>query len=67
MRRLKRTEQLRGRAYEGIANKYREMLVKAYGPEKGRVVKRAEVFGICEYGGPISQERLKVLFPFFPE
>ena len=49
------------------ADTYRDALVKWYGPEKGKAVKYAEVFEICQYGHQPSQEELNRLFPFFPE
>ena len=48
-----------------IANLFRESLVKWYGPEKGKAVKTAEAFEICEYGRRPSEAELKILFPFF--
>jgi len=49
----------------GEANRYRDELVKWYGPEKGKAVKVAEAFELCEYGGQPSREELARLFPFF--
>jgi LmbE family N-acetylglucosaminyl deacetylase len=49
----------------GTANQYRDLLVKYYGEEKGRAVKYAEAFEVCEYGRQPSAEELKRLFPFF--
>ena len=48
-----------------IADLFRESLVKWYGPEKGKAVKTAEAFEICEYGRRPSEAELKILFPFF--
>ena len=48
-----------------IAERFRESLVKWYGPEKGKAVKTAEAFEICEYGRRPSEAELKMLFPFF--
>jgi LmbE family N-acetylglucosaminyl deacetylase len=47
-----------------IAERFRESLVKWYGPEKGKAVKTAEAFEICEYGRRPSEAELKILFPF---
>jgi N-acetylglucosamine malate deacetylase 1 len=47
------------------ATKFREELIKWYGAEKGKSVKYAETFEICEYGRKPSPEELKRLFPFF--
>ena len=54
-----------GKRYAGTATQYRPLLVKFYGEEKGRAVKYAEAFEICEYGRQPSAEELKQLFPFF--
>ncbi len=50
-----------------IADLFRESLVKWYGPEKGKAVKTAEAFEVCEYGRRPSEAELKILFPFFKE
>ncbi len=50
----------------GEADRFREALIKWYGPEKGAAVKFAEAFEICEYGRQPSPAEIKVLFPFFP-
>lgn len=47
------------------ANRYRELLVKFYGPEKGKAVKFAETFEVCEYGRRPAMEEIKKLFPFY--
>ncbi|MCC6356429.1 MAG: PIG-L family deacetylase [Verrucomicrobiae bacterium] len=49
-----------------IADKYRDLLAKWYGPEAGKAVRCAEAFEICEYGRQPSPEELRKLFPFFP-
>ncbi|MFN7937296.1 MAG: PIG-L family deacetylase [Bryobacteraceae bacterium] len=54
--------QLAGR-YASAANQYRAALVKQYG-EKGRSVKYAQAFEVCEYGRRPSAEELKRVFPF---
>ena len=46
------------------AEKYRDALVKWYGPEKGKGVKTAEAFEVCEYGSQPSAAELHRLFPF---
>jgi len=51
--------------YENLANRFRSKLVECYGEEKGRGVKYAEAFEICEYGSRPNAEELKKLFPFF--
>ena len=47
------------------AEKYRELLIKLYGEEKGKAVKYAETFEVCEYGRRPSAAEIKTLFPFF--
>jgi N-acetylglucosamine malate deacetylase 1 len=47
------------------ADRYRAALMEWYGEEKGKAVKYAETFEICEYGRQPSREELKKLFPFF--
>jgi N-acetylglucosamine malate deacetylase 1 len=48
-----------------VAARYREQLVKLYGPEKGGAIKYAEAFELCEYGSQPSEAELRELFPFF--
>jgi LmbE family N-acetylglucosaminyl deacetylase len=67
VRRRERAEENWSRGMSRNADRYRDMLVKWYGEEKGKAVKYAEVFGICEYGRRPSQTELRRLFPFFPE
>ncbi|MCP5556654.1 MAG: PIG-L family deacetylase [Verrucomicrobiaceae bacterium] len=54
------------RRQSGEANRFRDALIKWYGPEKGAEVKFAEAFEICEYGRQPSKDEIKKLFPFFP-
>lgn len=53
-----------GRA-SGEANRYRADLISWYGEDKGKAVKYAECFEICEYGRQPNREEIKKLFPFF--
>ncbi|MHC4425385.1 MAG: PIG-L deacetylase family protein [Planctomycetota bacterium] len=58
-------ERFRGR-FESTANKYREKLIELYGEDKGKKVRYAEAFEVCEYGRRPSANELKTkLFPFF--
>jgi LmbE family N-acetylglucosaminyl deacetylase len=50
----------------GVANRFRDDLVKWYGPEKGKTIRFAEAFEVCEYGSRPNQQELRRLFPFFP-
>lgn len=47
------------------ADQHREALVRLYGEERGRAVKFAEAFEICEYGRRPSVAEVRELFPFF--
>lgn len=49
------------------ANKARDVLIRLYGEERGKAVKHAETFEICEYGSRPTGDELKRLFPFFGE
>jgi hypothetical protein len=47
------------------AEKYRELLIQLYGEERGKAVKYAETYEICEYGRRPSAAEIRKLFPFF--
>jgi LmbE family N-acetylglucosaminyl deacetylase len=51
--------------FEAIANQYRAELVEAYGENKGKKVRCAEAFEVCEYGRQLSTAELRKLFPSF--
>ena len=53
------------RRSESVADKYRSKLIELYGKEKGKKVRHAEAFEVCEYGSQPSLDMLKKLFPFF--
>jgi LmbE family N-acetylglucosaminyl deacetylase len=53
------------RRAELVANKYRDKLIELYGEEKGKKIRYAEAFELCEYGSRASPDKLKQLFPFF--
>ena len=55
-----------GARFATTADRFRKELVARLGDEKGRAVKYAEAFEVCEYGSQPSQEQLLKLFPFFP-
>ncbi len=46
------------------ADRFRDLLVKIYGQERGKAVKYAETYEVCEYGRRPSAEELRLLFPF---
>jgi LmbE family N-acetylglucosaminyl deacetylase len=47
-----------------LADRYREALVAAYGPQRGQAIEFAEVFEISEYAAPLDAESRARLFPF---
>lgn len=47
------------------AQRFRADLIKWYGEEKGKAIKFAETFELCEYGSRPNDTELKNLFPFF--
>jgi LmbE family N-acetylglucosaminyl deacetylase len=63
--RQKRDEDVRrSLARRYAADRYRDTLVKFYGPERAKGIKYAQAFELCEYGRQPSQEEMKQLFPF---
>jgi len=55
------------RRFARVADSGREKLIELYGEEKGKQVKYAEAFEICEYGRQPSKQDLRKLFPFLPQ
>ncbi|OHB83095.1 MAG: GlcNAc-PI de-N-acetylase [Planctomycetes bacterium RBG_19FT_COMBO_48_8] len=53
------------RRAESVADQYRAKLIELYGEEKGKKIRYAEAFELCEYGSRASPDKLKQLFPFF--
>jgi LmbE family N-acetylglucosaminyl deacetylase len=49
-----------------LADRYRELLVQTYGPERGNRVEYMEAFEVSEYGAPLDAEARARLFPFLP-
>ena len=47
------------------ATQYRNALLKWYGDERGKQVKYAEAFEICEFGHQPTEDEIRKLFPFF--
>ena len=47
------------------ADHYRGKLVELLGEDRGRAVKYAEAFEVCEYGSRPSKDEMMRLFPFF--
>jgi len=48
-----------------VADRFRALLKKLYGPSKGARVKYAEALEISEYGSPVAKADFHTLFPFF--
>ena len=51
--------------FAATADQYRQKLIELYGPEKGRKVRYAEAFEVCEYGRQPTAAELRELFPFY--
>jgi LmbE family N-acetylglucosaminyl deacetylase len=50
---------------DGItAERFRQQLIQKYGDERGRNIKAAEAFELCEYGTMPEKEELQKMFPF---
>jgi LmbE family N-acetylglucosaminyl deacetylase len=65
--RQRRREEVRrdlAKRYSGYADTYRDALVKFYGEERGRKIRYAQAFEVCEYGRQPSRDELKEMFPF---
>jgi N-acetylglucosamine malate deacetylase 1 len=63
-----RLEWTRNRAasrYGSLADRFRPRLIELLGEDKGKAVKYAEGFEICEYGSRPTQAELMTIFPFF--
>jgi LmbE family N-acetylglucosaminyl deacetylase len=47
-----------------VADRYRERLIELYGAERGRAIRHAEAFELCQYGTQVALEELKEMFLF---
>jgi N-acetylglucosamine malate deacetylase 1 len=63
--RLEWTRDRAARRYGGLADRFRPKLIELLGEEKGKAVKYAESFEICEYGSQPTRDQLMRIFPFF--
>jgi len=63
--RLEWTRRREAKRYAALADRFRPKLIELLGAEKGKAVKYAESFEICEYGTQPSREELMRIFPFF--
>ncbi|MBQ2718820.1 MAG: PIG-L family deacetylase [Clostridia bacterium] len=50
--------------YAKTASRHRQKLIERYGEERGRRVRTAEAFMVCEYGAPLTEEKRHLFFPF---
>jgi len=50
-----------------VADRYRPVLKRLYGEERGAKIRYAEAFEACEYGAPLTVDKISTLFPFFNE
>jgi len=63
--RLAWTRKRAERRYGGLADRFRVKLIDLLGEEKGKAVKYAEAFEVCEYGSQPTRDQLMRIFPFF--
>jgi LmbE family N-acetylglucosaminyl deacetylase len=49
-----------------LADRYRDLVVQTYGPERGHQVRYLEAFEVSEYGAPLDAAARARLFPFLP-
>jgi LmbE family N-acetylglucosaminyl deacetylase len=49
-----------------LADRYRDLVVQTYGPERGPQVRLIEAFEVSEYGAPLDAAARARLFPFLP-
>ncbi len=65
VRRREFAEQAWGRRSSREADRFRASLIRWYGEQRGKAVKYAEAFEVCEYGRRPNEKELQRLFPFF--
>ena len=51
---------------EPLAERYRDVLIRTYGEERGRTIRYVEAFEVSEYGAELSETERRRLFPFLP-
>jgi LmbE family N-acetylglucosaminyl deacetylase len=49
-----------------LADRYRELVLQTYGPERGPQVRFIEAFEVSEFGAPLDAAARARLFPFLP-
>jgi LmbE family N-acetylglucosaminyl deacetylase len=55
-----------GRRIRPLADRYRDLVVAAYGPGSGGQIQYIEAFEVSEYGAPLDAAERARLFPFLP-
>jgi LmbE family N-acetylglucosaminyl deacetylase len=55
-----------GRRLRPLADRYRDLVVATYGPERGSQVRYVEAFEVSEFGAPLDEAARARLFPFLP-
>jgi LmbE family N-acetylglucosaminyl deacetylase len=58
-------DRIRGRI-RPLADRYRDLVVRTYGPQRGGAVELIEAFEVSEYGAPLDAAARARLFPFLP-
>jgi LmbE family N-acetylglucosaminyl deacetylase len=56
-----------GRRIAPLADRYRDLVVRTYGPERGNPIRYVEAFEVSEYGAPLDEAARRRLFPFLPQ
>jgi LmbE family N-acetylglucosaminyl deacetylase len=54
------------RRIEPLADRYRDLVIRTYGAERGGRVRTIEAFEVSEYGAPLDAPARAWLFPFLP-
>ncbi|MDZ4850915.1 MAG: PIG-L family deacetylase [Pirellulaceae bacterium] len=54
------------RRLQPLSNRYRQLVVQAYGPERGPLIQYIEAFQVSEFGSPLDDAARSRLFPFLP-
>jgi LmbE family N-acetylglucosaminyl deacetylase len=49
-----------------LADRFRDRLLAAYGPDRGKAIRLIEAVEVSEYGSPLDAEARARLFPFVP-
>lgn len=54
-------------AFNGpLADRFRDLVIQTYGPERGAKIRYIEAFEGCEYGSPLNAANVRRLFPMLP-